>query len=97
MRLNHGILSIKTHKPSHKINLRSAYFGCAIFASSKKEQVTTFPYSTRHNSGPGSSVGIATDYRLDGSGSNPGGNVISGPALGPNQPPVKWVPGLSRG
>ena len=48
----------------------------------------------------GSSVGIATDYVLEGPGSNPGGDKIfrpSRPVLGPTQPPVKCVPGLSRG
>jgi len=51
-------------------------------------------------SGPGSSVGLATDYGLDGPGSNPGGDEIfrpSKPTLGPTQPPVHWVQSLSRG
>ena len=50
--------------------------------------------------GPGSSVGIATDYGLDCPGSNSGGDDIfrpSRPALRPTQPPVQRMPGLSRG
>jgi len=41
------------------------------------------------------SVSIATDYGLDGPGSNPGVDEIfrpSRPALGLTQPPVQWVP-----
>ena len=46
--------------------------------------------------GPGSSVGIATELRAGRFGieSRWGRNFS---ALGPTQPPVQWVPGLSRG
>ena len=53
------------------------------------------------NCGPGSSVGIATGYGLDGPGieSRWGRDFphLSRPALGSTQPPVQWVPGLSLG
>jgi hypothetical protein len=51
--------------------------------------------------GPGSSVGIATAYGLDGPGIESRLRRdfphLSRPVLRPTQPPVQWVPGLSRG
>jgi hypothetical protein len=52
-------------------------------------------------SGPGSSVGIAIGYGLDGPGieSRWGRDFphLSRTALGLTQSPVQWVPGLFRG
>jgi hypothetical protein len=65
----------------------TSYYGKAIIES------------TVNNSGPGSTVSIATDTTCwTVRESNPGGGKIfypSRPALVPTQPPVQWVPGLS--
>jgi len=61
--------------------------------------VCTCIHSYIHTCGPGSSVGLATDYGLDDPGSNPCGDEIFSPSrqvLGPTQPPVKWVLGKVR-
>jgi hypothetical protein len=61
-----------------------------------------FIFTPTRRVGRHSSVGIATRYRFDGPGSNPGGGrgspYPSRPALGSTQPPIHCVPGLfSRG
>jgi hypothetical protein len=61
--------------------------------------VTIYFLVTCYLSWPGSSVGIATGYRLDGPGIDSqwrfSALVQTGP--GAHQPPVQWVPNLSQG
>ena len=57
-------------------------------------------YKVITNAGPGSVDGIATAYGLDGPGIESRWRRdfphLSRPALRLTQPPVQWVPGLSR-
>jgi hypothetical protein len=66
-------------------------------ANIKNKKITSTPYKD----GSGGSVGIATGYRLDVPRIELGGGRdflhLSRPVLGPTQPPVQWVLGLSRG
>jgi hypothetical protein len=62
--------------------------------------VPVFPYMKCYCCGPGSSVSVATCYRMDGPGieSRLGRDLphLSRPVLRPTQSPVQWVTGLSR-
>ena len=77
---------IKFRKSRNKKLMRASVHVISIFASGE----------------PGRSVGIATELRAGTfRGSNSGGgrdfSHLSRPALGPTQPPVQWVSGLSWG
>jgi hypothetical protein len=73
----------------------------------RKPEIKTYPkilcgigVGFMPDSEPGSVVGIATGYGLDGSGIESlwerDFSHMSRPAPGPNQPPVQWVSDLSR-
>jgi hypothetical protein len=71
--------------------------GRSIRSSTDKDQISQLLLLY---GGPRSSVGIATDFGLDGPGmeSRWGRDFphLSSPAQGPTQPPVQWVPCLFR-
>jgi len=73
------------------MGFNSVFKGLSVFFS-KWRNVET---------GPGSSGGIATGYELDGPEiESPWRRDflhLSRPALGPNEHPAQWIPGLSRG
>ena len=81
-----------------KIYIRVLRFFPASVISVMFQFIFLNPITCR--SGSGSSVGIATGYRLDGPGIEfPWRRDfphLPRPVLGPNQPPVKRIPGLSR-
>ena len=61
----------------------------------------SFPDIRKSIWGPGYVSGIATSYELDSPGSESRSRhhfpYPSGPAMGPTQPPVKWVLGMILG
>jgi hypothetical protein len=75
---------------------RSPLCGCVEI-----QEAATDELKKHKQGGPGSSVSIAIGYGLDGPGieSRWGRDFLhlSTPVLGPTQPPVQWVSGLSRG
>ena len=82
-----------------ELNVKSDELQCSRMK--KKLFLVHIPFYRYEIGGRDSSVGIATRYELDGGGieSRWGRDFPhpSRPALGPTQPPVQWVPGLSKG
>ena len=100
------MLYIEIHHIYTNTQQRSAYYiltNCLFAPCQLYTKVTDLVLCciTLLDCGPCSVVGIATCCRLDSPGIKPRWGQdflhLSRPAVGPTQPPVQWVPCLSRG
>jgi len=83
------------------VHLRSISNTCTVLAAFIVHLLSINIQGYIIDHGPGSAVGIATGYGLDGPGieSQWGARFFAPVQTGPGaiQPPAQWVPGLSQG
>ena len=95
--------TMKTTESSQHAENRVTFTGVVLISYDTEERKCFFlnHKGTHCYGGPSSLVSIATGCGLDGPGIESwwGRDFphLFRPGLGPTQPPVQWVPGLSRG